>query len=251
MPAALLLSVVLLSVPPAESPTVPLTERDRQPTSVSRPPLVIVQVLSGTANRSTAAVPMPVEPWIREAITKAGGPSVTALTGWRALTMDDQRIYTSPFGGFFIDALVVERNGKYEVVVDGTTGVTREESILVTSGDKRVVPFTSAQAPTHVYLAFQVDPTIDDTIAADVVGTLRTGMVAIGGETTGVTITTLGRTWELDFRQHPEWRAAAEKLDGRPVRVRGKLVRCPGIEVKERWILTVREWQPAEDVERR
>lgn len=210
MPAALLLSVVLLSVPPAESPTGPLTERDRQPTSVSRPPLVIVQVLSGTANRSTAAVPMPVEPWIREAITKAGGPSVTALTGWRALTMDDQRIYTSPFGGFFIDALVVERNGKYEVVVDGTTGVTRE-----------------------------------------VVGTLRTGIVAIGGETTGVTITTLGRTWELDFRQHPEWRAAAEKLDGRPVRVRGKLVRCPGIEVKERWILTVREWQPAEDVEQR
>jgi hypothetical protein len=79
----------------------------------------------------------------------------------------------------------------------------------------------------------------EESITVTVVGTLRTGLVAIGGETTGTTVTAKGISWELDFGQHAELRAAAEKLNGKPVTVSGTLERRPGVEIKERWIVKV------------
>jgi hypothetical protein len=79
----------------------------------------------------------------------------------------------------------------------------------------------------------------DESIIVTVVGTLRTGLVAIGGETTGTTITAKGVKWELDFGKNAELRAAAEKLDGKQVTVTGTLERRAGVEIKERWIVTV------------
>src|SRR5689334_1071591 len=78
-----------------------------------------------------------------------------------------------------------------------------------------------------------------ELITVTVVGTLRTGIVAIGGETTGTTISAKGIKWELDFGKNAELRAAAEKLDGKQVTVTGTLERRSGVEVKERWIVTV------------
>jgi hypothetical protein len=79
----------------------------------------------------------------------------------------------------------------------------------------------------------------EESITVSVVGTLRTGIVAIGGETTGTTITAKGIRWELDFGQNAELRAAAEKLDGKQVTVSGTVERRAGVEIKERWIVTV------------
>ena len=79
----------------------------------------------------------------------------------------------------------------------------------------------------------------DESITVTVVGTLRTGIVAIGGETTGTTITAKGIKWELDFGKYAELRTAAEKLDGKRVTLTGTLERRAGVELKERWIVTV------------
>jgi hypothetical protein len=79
----------------------------------------------------------------------------------------------------------------------------------------------------------------EESITVTVVGTLRTGIVAIGGETTGTTITAKGIKFELDFGKKAELRAAAEKLDGKLVTVSGTLERRAGVEIKERWIVTV------------
>jgi hypothetical protein len=79
----------------------------------------------------------------------------------------------------------------------------------------------------------------DESITVTVVGTLRTGIVAIGGETTGTTITAKGIKWELDFGKNAELHTAAEKLNGKVVTVSGTLVRHAGVEIKERWIMTV------------
>lgn len=79
----------------------------------------------------------------------------------------------------------------------------------------------------------------EGSINVDVVGTLHTGIFAIGGETTGATITAKGITWELNLGKKLALREAAEKLDGKSVRVRGSLERRPGVEIKERWIVTV------------
>ena len=79
----------------------------------------------------------------------------------------------------------------------------------------------------------------EESVTVTVVGTLRTGIIAIGGETTGTTITAKGIKWELDLGKNAELRAAAEKLDAKQVTVTGTLERRAGIEVRERWIVTV------------
>ncbi len=79
----------------------------------------------------------------------------------------------------------------------------------------------------------------DESITVTIVGTLQTGVVAIGGETTGVTITAKGIQWELAFDKHPELKAEAETLNGQLAIVTGALERRRGVEVKQRWIVTV------------
>lgn len=85
----------------------------------------------------------------------------------------------------------------------------------------------------------------DDFIDVVVRGTLRTGIMAIGGETTGTTVTARGATWELDLRGKPEWTARAESLSGRRVVVTGSLEARPGVERRQRWIVTVKTLEPA------
>lgn len=90
------------------------------------------------------------------------------------------------------------------------------------------------------------NPPADESISVTVVGKLRTAIVAIGGETTGTTITAKGVTWELDFGNNADLRKAADILDGKKVKVRGTLEHRAGVEVKERWIVTVADLQAAE-----
>jgi hypothetical protein len=88
---------------------------------------------------------------------------------------------------------------------------------------------------------------VEESISVTVVGTLRTGIVAIGGETTGTMITAKGIKWELEFGKNVELRKTAEKLDGKLVTVSGTLGRHAGIEVKERWIVTAASIKEASD----
>lgn len=85
----------------------------------------------------------------------------------------------------------------------------------------------------------------DEYIKVEVRGMLRHGIVAIGGETTGTTITAKGITWELDLRKDPAFRKLAEKLDGKAALVTGTLQRRKGVEVPVRWIVTVNSLEPA------
>jgi hypothetical protein len=84
-----------------------------------------------------------------------------------------------------------------------------------------------------------------EKIEVTVTGILHTGVVAIGAETTGVTITAKGVTWELDLAKSGDAKKSADKLDGKLVTVKGELERRPGVEIKERWIVTVSELRPA------
>ena len=79
----------------------------------------------------------------------------------------------------------------------------------------------------------------DESITVTIVGKVQTGVVAIGGETTGVTITAKDIKWELAFDKHPELKAEAENLNGQLATVTGALERRRGIEIKERWLVTV------------
>jgi hypothetical protein len=84
-----------------------------------------------------------------------------------------------------------------------------------------------------------------DTTVTTYSGTLRTGIMAIGGETTGVLLETTAGTFELDLRQNADANAKAESLDGKKVVVTGEYRPRAGVEVKERRIVIVRSLQPA------
>jgi hypothetical protein len=81
-------------------------------------------------------------------------------------------------------------------------------------------------------------------IKVEIKGTLRTGVVAIGGETTGTTITVKGKdaldvTWELDLGGNADLVALAKKLDGKTARVTGTYSKKRGVEIRERHIVKV------------
>lgn len=83
-------------------------------------------------------------------------------------------------------------------------------------------------------------PRSGEFIHVTVVGTLQTGIAAIGGETTGTTITSRNVTWELDLTKNRGLKNAAQKLQGKLVKVTGLLQRKRGVEVAERWIVDVK-----------
>lgn len=85
----------------------------------------------------------------------------------------------------------------------------------------------------------------EESIEVTATGTLRTGVFAIGAETTGVTIKVKDITWELDLGKDEALQAAAVKLNGQPATITGTLERRAGVEVKERWIVTVKTLREA------
>jgi hypothetical protein len=92
----------------------------------------------------------------------------------------------------------------------------------------------------HASLAGTPPLTTDkDAATITVVGILQTGVVAIGGETTGLVIRSQGRVWELEFGQNSELRKSAETWNDTTVRVEGRLEHRTGVEVQDRWIVSV------------
>ena len=79
----------------------------------------------------------------------------------------------------------------------------------------------------------------DESVEVVVRGTLRTGIMAIGGETTGTTVTARGATWDLDLHGDAALAAKAESLSGKRAVVRGTLEVVRGVERRQRFIVTV------------
>ena len=76
------------------------------------------------------------------------------------------------------------------------------------------------------------------SVLVDCCGRMRHGVVAIGGETTGTTITFNRIIWELQLRDNAA-REFAKKHHKEPVVVTGKLRKVMGTEAKVRWIVDV------------
>jgi hypothetical protein len=83
-------------------------------------------------------------------------------------------------------------------------------------------------------------------VKVEIKGLLKTGVMAIGGETTGTTITAGTMTFELDFGKNKEFRELAEKLNGKTAIAHGTLNIRKGVEVKLRSIVTVTDLKAGE-----
>lgn len=80
----------------------------------------------------------------------------------------------------------------------------------------------------------------DGYIDVEIKGTLETGIVAIGAETTGTIIKAGKVTWELDLGGKKELIDMAEKLNKQPVIVTGRYQQKAGVEIPVRHIVTVK-----------
>lgn len=80
-------------------------------------------------------------------------------------------------------------------------------------------------------------------IKVEVRGVLHAGVMGVGGESTGYTISARGVTWELDFGKQRRLEEAAQKRNGRLATVTGTFEARPGVEVQERHIVTVTNLQ--------
>jgi hypothetical protein len=84
------------------------------------------------------------------------------------------------------------------------------------------------------------DPKKDDSyIKVEVRGKLQTGIMAPGGETTGIIIRTETATLELDLGKDKDLRVTADKLNNQTAIVVGYLSMRKGVSVKQRWIVAV------------
>jgi hypothetical protein len=92
---------------------------------------------------------------------------------------------------------------------------------------------------TLCLFAMAEDTPPDASVSVQCSGRLRHGVVAIGGETTGTTITFDRIVWELQLHDDAQ-REFAQEHDKEPVVVTGGLRKVAGIEAKVRWIIDVR-----------
>ena len=82
--------------------------------------------------------------------------------------------------------------------------------------------------------------------AANFEGTLQTGIVAIGGETTGIVLKTKADgQYELDLNKSDQLQKLADTLNGKKVVVEGDYKPRAGVEVKERRIILVKALKEA------
>jgi len=75
-------------------------------------------------------------------------------------------------------------------------------------------------------------------------GTLQTGVMAAGAETTGVTLTVSNQAYELDLPTN-DLKKIADSLNGKQATAKGTLTLKQGVELKQRRILTVSSLEPA------
>jgi hypothetical protein len=80
-------------------------------------------------------------------------------------------------------------------------------------------------------------------------GTLRTGVVTIGAETTGIVVQTKKWAYELAVGKDRKRRRKARQLDGKAVVVTGTPTVRPGVEVRERRIIAARTLKAADEEE--
>jgi len=89
------------------------------------------------------------------------------------------------------------------------------------------------------------DKPLPDVVEVRIRGQLTTGVFAIGGETTGTTITANNITLELDLADSRRLMRKIEPLNGQQVTVSGRLTVKKGVEIRRRWIVLVSDIQPA------
>ena len=143
--------------------------------------------------------------------------------------------------------LVATARGPNQVLINGLR--IENGDLKFTTGSTRMAGpgfgYTMLQIPREGIKSVNglpVGPTktaLTESIQVTVVGRLASGVMAIGGETTGTTITANNITWELDLQDDEQLVEAVDRLGKSRARVTGTLIKKRGVEIRERMIVLV------------
>lgn len=141
--------------------------------------------------------------------------------------------------------VVIATKGGFGCELDGANDEKYDGKTCVVSGAYTVragveVKQRAILKVSKIAVAEKAD---ENFVKATVTGEVKTGVVAAGGQTTGVTITAGGVTWELDAGKNKDAAAALEKLNGKKATVIGtvEIVKPMAAPPRLRTIVTVTE----------
>ena len=142
--------------------------------------------------------------------------------------------------------IVVKYDTLLEFYLTDKTGKLRAAGVSEIGGtylitNEKAAPKFQKELSLFAGEAAQLPPT-----AANFEGTLHTGIVAIGGETTGIVLKTKADgQYELDLNKSDQLQKLADTLNGKKVVVKGDYKPRAGVEVKERRIILVKSIEAA------
>jgi hypothetical protein len=125
----------------------------------------------------------------------------------------------------------------------GLSSTTNLQAMKRNNGMRKMKIFTAAALVAFATQFWAADAPAKPKLApgpVEVTGKLQTGIMAIGGETTGTIISIPGQgTCEIDVRGSKDLQKSVENLDGKQVKVTGTLSVKEGVEIRERRIIKV------------
>lgn len=205
----------------------------------------------------------------------ANGEEIRPITSWSGKTTDETHKNAKPENGIITDqaswktlwnkwhpgqALPRIDFANDIVLVDVVSGPNRMSAgrLILSEGDVAFHSLSTRMGgPGFGHLCVQISRKgiksvngqpvpaneVSDSVTVEIVGTLRTGIMAIGGESTGTIISAGNITWELQL--NADQLKKAETLNQSKVRVRGVLTKKAGVEIAERWIVEVESIESA------
>ena len=135
-----------------------------------------------------------------------------------------------------------EGNLKYEVASTRMAGPGFGYLMLIVpKKDVRKVNgrFVAQPGPDRDDSAIDPDMAAKESVFVEIVGRVRTGVMSIGGETTGTLVAANGIVWELELQDDQQLIEAVNGLGASLAVIRGELTKKTGVEIRERWIVTV------------
>lgn len=94
-----------------------------------------------------------IDLWISKAVAKCGSPVAQPQTGWIALTGESKRLHSG--NGFYIDGKVTEKEGQYEVEIEGCNGGSLDQKATLKPGERRIVNLSGIPGPDNIFVALE------------------------------------------------------------------------------------------------
>lgn len=99
-----------------------------------------------------------IEEWVKDAVNmdelcKDRAVHILPMTPWISLSPEVKRVFTSGSGGFYVDGKAIEKDGDFEIDIDGCNGFAIEKNVDLAAGKKKVFALPGTEG--EIFVAVQ------------------------------------------------------------------------------------------------